>query len=241
MPALKLSRKTKIPRTSIYRNLEELVEIGVVREVEGPYGFLFEAEGITAFKKLVSTEQDRVAGLRDTLVDLEDQLNAQIPAEGLIPKVTVYKGESGLQQMLWNTLDAKEVCIFETGEMNRFVSDRFAERIRREFVVRGIKMKVLTNEREIQDFTKEEEFVRSHWEIRSINPNHFVFESELLIFEDKVAHFDFGGGSNHAIEVRDPKLVKYQLGLFNSLWVQGEEMFRFSPNGRSKVIEKVQI
>ncbi len=237
MSALMVSKATKLPRTSIYRYLDELVQLGLVKELQGTYGILFEVSGVEGFERLVKDKEEEAITLKAGISEIKSKLNAVRPQPGNSPKVTIYTGQAGIEQALWNLLSEKEVFVFETGEMAKYVSKRFAERIRREFVVRDIQMKVLTNERQIADFSCEQEFLRSHWEIRSVRFEKFSIESEMFIFGDTLSHFSKSNGKVYVIEVYEPAMAAYQLSLFSLLWKEADAMVRLSPEGRAKVVE----
>ncbi|MBI3577255.1 hypothetical protein HY086_04420 [Candidatus Gottesmanbacteria bacterium] len=150
--------------------------------------------------------------------------------------VITYTGPEGLKQVTLNSLDADHdgLRLFEIKSMEEFVPQQEAEKIRQEFVNRKIYTKELSNVSYLEPWTDVEELVKTYWRFRYIDPKKFEIKTEILIYNDVVAMYDYREGI-FCVEIHNKKLADMQKGLFDYLWNLAETPI-IGPGGRTSLM-----
>lgn len=138
-------------------------------------------------------------------------------------EIIEYRGSEGLLQITLNSLKAKDgIYIYEISSMNEFIKEEIAEEIRREFVKRKIKIKQLTNHAFLEPWTKVDELIEKYQNIRYIDPKKFEIKTEILIYNDVVAIYDFRD-ETLGVEIYNSKLAEMHKQIFEFIWSLAEK------------------
>lgn len=138
-------------------------------------------------------------------------------------RIINYQGVEGLRQVTFNSLRAKDgIYIYEISSMNEFIKKDFAEEIRRQFVENQIHIKQLTNLVFLDKWTNVEELVEKYWEARYIDPKKFEIKTEILIYNEVVALYDFKE-EIFCAEIYNQNLARMQKQLFEFIWNLAEK------------------
>lgn len=125
--------------------------------------------------------------------------------------------------------DSKEVCIFEIDTLWLFLDKEKAESVRKSFLENGTKVKQITNNSNIEQFSYNVEFTDEVMTYRYIPKDIFTIHHEILIFDDIVAVYD----SNEIMIIQDEFFAINQKQLFMSLWkdwISPNLNFEYKPN-----------
>lgn len=235
--ALKLSRNMKLPRTTVYRLLDNLIAKGFVLTRLGERGTRYTTLPIEDFGFILESKELELAQLKKKLPDLADLVKVVSGAEQDKQQVTYYHSVEGIKQVTYNSLKAKgELLTFEVGTMNSFMDREESEQYRRRFVENKIHIRTLTNSSYIEPWTNITEMVNKYWEIRYIAPITKPFEFEILIYNDIYAMYRYLGSEIFCVEIQSAQLAQMQKQLFEYLWNEAKRFKVLNDSGEAKVI-----
>lgn len=235
--ALVLSRSLAIPRTRMYRILDNLYEKKLVVRTMTTAGFRFLAAhpkqlNINLQEAAVSLKhlQAQTAPLVDQLMQIAGQFQAS-------SEVKYYNGLDGLKQVTYNSLAAKkDLYIFELDQdMSKFIDYEFSEEIRKELVTNQIVTNQLTNLKHILPYTEVTEMVEHLWRIKHINPKEFAIRFEVLIYNDVYAIYTYERSEAFCVEIHNQNLAAMQKQLFKFVWQKAQAMRIYDLRGGARV------
>ncbi len=153
---------------------------------------------------------------------------SNLPKEASGPtKVLYYQGVSGLRQLLWNTLNAKdEVVGFGYGDWNKGVGRKFAEKIRQEYVDRGVRGRELLNEGQLDrelSFTDNKVYLQKYYEHRIIPRQKLVINHDTYIYNEVFAFYHIYRGELFGVEIHNAEIARTQKQIFELLWKMGKK------------------
>ena len=218
---LELSRATKISRTNVYRLIDILKENGFVEESSEGSKRLFHPVGMHKLEMLVKEQESKAEFLRNIFPEISTIIPASNSISQPDTKVLFYKGEDGIKQMLWNTLNAKSECFSYTfNSFEELVGKDFLESWIREYNFRRLKFRdLIGNAKILKNGDYSERF-----ETRFITPDVMTIDHQRFIYGDVVAYFDYSEGQLFGVEIYNKKNAKLQKQLFEIVWRLGVEI-----------------
>lgn len=214
---LQLSRETKLNRSSLYRYLEDLREIGLVELVLGDKSSSYKAnpEGLSQY--LVS-EEARVENLKKTIPNLLRELENK--KGGASSEIMYFQGQKGLKQMLWNVVaSGQEYVGLGYENWNTSVGRTYAEKLRSKNMETGAKSREITNERE-SDFkytTLGAEYQQIYKHHR-IDPTILEIKHDTYIYGEVFAYYYHYQGEYFGVEIHNREIVRTERQMFEILW-----------------------
>lgn len=215
-----LSRSSNVERTKIYRLLPKLQEAGLI-EMDQEYA--------REIVRPVSPER-----LQELLSDRQEQLQtAQRSLPALIAqyadnqtdssRVNVYRGTSGVKQLLWNETKAKSDILSVLQEpMQSTAGKAFFERWVAKCNEKGLKNRGVVGENFEQSRNRwYETHVNerlAHWDGRIIDARTFSIDHNVVIYDDTVAYFSWNPKNTFGVEIHDPTVAQTQRQFFELLW-----------------------
>lgn len=118
---------------------------------------------------------------------------------------------------------AKEINIFELGNLNDFLPHDKAEQLRKEFVAYKTPIKQITNLRKFTSWTDNTEFVQQNLAVKYVSPENMLIQNEILIFEDTVAIYRLTPTPLYK-EINDASYAQMMRQLFQNTWETGDFM-----------------
>jgi len=225
---LVLSRETGINRTTLYRVLDKLVALGLIKEVLDYKSSSFAANPPDSLKILYAQKEIELKDTQERLDGLVKDLSALPKDTGGPTKVLYYQEVSGLRQLLWNTLQAKdEVVGFGYGDWNKGVGRKFAEKIRVEYVEQKVHGKELLNEGQLDkelSFTNNKEYLSKYYEHRIIPRKTLSINHDTYIYNDVFAFYHIFRGELFGVEIHNAGIARTQKQIFNILWKQAKKV-----------------
>jgi sugar-specific transcriptional regulator TrmB len=233
---LAISRAISIPRTRVYRNLDGLIERGLVNTVVGEHGALFEGVDPEHLDELIRKQELELESVKESVPSLIVSIQELSKVNPASSKTLSYLGEEGLKQITWNSLKAKnELLIFEIESMATFLNYGYSEKVRREFVDRKVKVRELTNCIELDGWTDVTEFATKHWQCRYIDPAILKMDVEILIYNDVYAAYSYRDRGLYGVEIYNQMMADMQKQVFNFMWEHAKPMRLVNDHGAAKV------
>ena len=117
---------------------------------------------------------------------------------------------------------AKEINIFEIGNLNNFLSKELAEKIRQEFVKFNTPIKQITNLRKFVNWTANIDLTQNLG-VKYVPKETFEISNEILIFDDTVAVYRLDPEPFY-LEVTDRMYADTMRSLFTNIWRLGDSL-----------------
>lgn len=217
-----------VNRTTAYRILARLADLGLVKQALDYKSTSFEANSIESIKLFVAQKEAEVQKLKQNIEPLDKLLN-ELPESGDTGPTQIYyfKGISGLRQLLWNTLNAKDGVVgFGYQDWNSGIGRKFAEKIRAEYLERHIDSKELLNEDQIDSTYSYTEIKRypTIYEHRMISKKVLLIRSDTYIYNDVVAYYHTYKGERFGLEIHNAEIAKTERQMFYILWKQAKKV-----------------
>jgi sugar-specific transcriptional regulator TrmB len=222
---VEISNSTTLSRTTVYRIIESLQIKGLMKEQISENGRKFEASSPDTLKMKLIEKELSLKSLEDSLPEIYEMLSA-ITKEN-ISKSTIkyYRGIEGLKQVTWNSTKAKdEFRIYEINKMISFLDEDFHTEVIDEFVKNKIVDFQLTNFKEYNEYTENEEFVKKYWQLRYIDKNEINIDFETLIYNDVYTIYEYKNDDVFCVEIYSEKLAEMQKDIFNFVWKFAQPM-----------------
>jgi len=224
-----LSDIAGIARSSIYDNLERLLELGLVEEsIESKY------RKISAYPigVLRHSLDEQIANLQhaQSQIDIaEKKLQYSSHAGSNSTNIRYYRGKTGGRQLLWNTLRATEqVLVYSEWGRSKYLGKTFYKRFVEESHRRNITESVLVNSnpdtiKQITSYDESSTLARtSKNDIRVIDQQKLPIKGEVFIYNDIYGCIYLQDGEIHGFEIQSKHYCDMQRALFSEFWTNAK-------------------
>ena len=218
---LELSRATDLNRTTIYRVLESLKKYNLAEEIVDQFSTKVKAADPEKLKSIIARKQGELDRLNSTIPGLIAQLNEAKNQSFSPTRVIYYRGKSGLQQLLWNTLGtAGKTRVVGYGYLNwnDGVGKHFAEKLREEYVMRKIYSKEIQNPVDKEPIYTEVVGYNQFYQNRYLPKSKLAINHDTYIYDDVFAFYHIFKDEYFGVEVHNPEITKTQRQIFYLLW-----------------------
>lgn len=237
---LELSRVVKIPRTTLYRQIERLKKEGVIEEIIDQYKSKVEAVSGDRFEHLVREKEYQIAKLKGLLPEVLPLFQGSQSINQPGTKVLFYRGVEGIKQMIWNVLRCKEVYRGYTFQnWQDLVGEELVEQWSYEFEAKGIPAYDLCSDEYLQNRLKTRHFgVWNNWERRYIPSKKLTIDHQIDIYNDVVAFYHWEDGEVFGVEIHNQKIANLQKQIFDILFESAQPMSRTTKDSFSQPLKK---
>ena len=221
---LTISRSTGINRTKIYRLLETMqtrklisleVDQNTTRVSPAP---IERVEELLKHKQLAVTELSKNWNEAATMLD---QMQASHQAE---TKVKYYKGKSGIEQMVWNVLKAKdEIVGYTFRDLSHFVGEKFMKDFASEFKRRNLRMRDIHGDEYLSSTPIDNEWGKN-MNSRYLPTKILAIPHQTDIYDDVVSFYSWNGSEVWGTEIYNEKVATMQKQLFELAWEKASKI-----------------
>lgn len=220
--ASSIAKETKLPRSSTYYLLEDLSKAGLVSVIEGETKKMFAAVEPDVIQHLLEESRAEVKYKQEELSTiLPDLENLHLSGKGNFPKVSFYKGVSGLKKVLYDCFSAKIVRAY----CNEILSDEksiedepdylidFVEQIK----FRNMRLKEIIYDNKVnREYAKR--FRSDKHQMLIIPPGENVKFKHVdkQIYDNKIAYISHDNKIGVIIE--DETLASAEISQFEDMW-----------------------
>jgi len=231
LTTLQLARATGINRTQTYRFLEKMKAKGLVEEMIDEHRLMAKAVDPDYLEKLIHDQEARIKTLKTDFADIKKFLLGQANVFQPGTKVKFYRGQRGIQQMVWNDLKANgEIMGFTYLTFASAVGEKYALSFFEEMIKRKIKLRDIYCDNYLESLKDgERESVRyrrllprydAFFESRYIPSKILNIEHQIDIYNDVVAYYNWYEGEIFGVEICNQKIASMQKQLFELVWQQ---------------------
>lgn len=221
-----IAQKTSIPKTTVYRRIEELKKLSLVEEQIDEYKKVFTSTSVDLLNLLVIKKEKEIQELRAQLPNITQLLHGQFHNFDPETKVLFYRGRDGIQQMLWNDLQAKtEVVGYTYRDITNFVGKNFTDTWNEEFKKNGHEARDVYSDEYIKskfESDKPEEVGWFDWQSRYIPPEILDIQHQMDVYNNVVGIYNWSGDDIFGVEIYNEKVAKLQRQIFEAMWQRGK-------------------
>jgi sugar-specific transcriptional regulator TrmB len=215
-----IADSTRINRTTTYRYLESLREKGLVHWIIAERGLKVEVTQSEALQLLLDAKKKELEKISSQLPNYIRQLDLQKPVEKLDTQIRYYKGQKGIQQLFWDSLQAKETTRSYAPLRRRdFINPEFENQLEEEWANRGLKDKVITNENRM-NYIKSNllPIYKETLNVRIIPSKKFYITNDIIVYNNILAIASFEKNNLVGVEIENAEIAKTQKSIFDLVW-----------------------
>jgi sugar-specific transcriptional regulator TrmB len=217
--AVKLSRNLEIPKTTLYRYLDVMIQKGFVAIVISPRGREYSIQKNVFEIKLneAKVEYNKIQEIKPAL---EEYLFSGMQGLGT-SSTRVYYGIDGAKQLIWNVLSAKTPIYYYTSASRKnLYGKKWFSNYCREFVSRDLYEKGFESEVNSSIDVDEYYAMAPGYLDRSeyIILKDVTFNGEVYIYNNIYAYYTWADGKFFGIETENSSLAETQRKIFETFW-----------------------
>jgi predicted transcriptional regulator len=219
---LELSKVVNIPRTTVYRLCEKLVEKKFAEWIVDSIGNKIKVLRPSSLDFLIKEEKQKLEVKENALQTLQSMI-PDVPLT--IPKTQVryYQGKEGMKQVMWNALKAKKETVgYSVYGRREVVGDQFNNKWVQEFKARKLSDRTVINEEGLDYLITHNHSPLWHQQnrddIRFLPNEKFCIKGDVTIYNNIYAVCFWREGEVVAFEIENPYFVKNQKSIFEILW-----------------------
>lgn len=228
----RLSKDSGVPRSTVYRVVEDLVSKKFAEWVVGHKVQMVKAVRPKDLGSLVEEKKSEYESARESLETLQGMVK-DVMSEVPQTQVRYYQGKDGLKQLLWNSLKAdKEVFGYSEFGRIEVTGKSFYNKYVAEFKKRGITDRAITNEVGLEYIKKHvlTDIDRHQLEesgIRLIPEDIYYVTGDHSMYNNVYAISYWKMGEVVGVEIENPELVKMHRSIFEMLWKMAEPLVKY--------------
>lgn len=216
-PVSIIAKKADLHRVSCYHTLDNLVEKKILTK--------FDRNGIRHY---VPEKVEKLQEITEEKVNiakfLMPELKSIISSSGFKPKVRFYEGQDGVERVFEESLSAKSEILGYSNLQNviTYIPDFFKiysrKRFEKKIKSRYLSPNTLESVDEIKEFLPIN-YDRNLIEILLVNKAQFLFDNEILIFNNIVGIVSLNPTERLGLIVESPSLSKTMKAVFDLAWL----------------------
>jgi len=218
-PARDIALEAKIGRTLGYAVLDQLVTIGLALKAKHPGSkTLFSPAHPSVLEERILSQQKSAERSALTLKALLPDLSSMYNLATGRPGVRFYEGEAGIQQVLEDTLTAKET-VYSYADLEMI--ERNIPDINRSYVAKrerlGVKKKALLLDTQENRFLLEGYHVKIT-DVKLVRADSAPFKTVMQIYDGRISYFTLGVKELVGVIITDKHIYEMHKALFDAVW-----------------------
>lgn len=224
MTVYKLAKDLNIPRSTVYGIVNSLISSGYLNSTATSKNKSFyDAIKPDQLILQIEKENEELQEQKNILSNLAIQIQnlGQSPLE---MNIKYYEGESGLEQIIWNTLNCKSGNMYGISDWDRnhYLSNKFIDLHMREAHIRGPIDHLITKEGRVKD-------VIPHLKnyplvVKTLPAEKLAINGDTYIYDNVFASTIVIDEQIYGFEIYNEAVAKLQLSIFMMLWQVADEL-----------------
>ncbi|HVX92563.1 MAG TPA: helix-turn-helix domain-containing protein [Candidatus Dojkabacteria bacterium] len=211
-----LAYKSKVPRTTVYEQLDDLIKLGIIKQSLREGKKLYFPENPEFLMALLDRKQNELQELMSNFNSKISELKAMQNTNKNKPKIHFLEGADGIKQAYEMTFNTKEVLVQCLAEDYGDVEEKFFhDYFNRFFLESNVKSKEILAENEDDDYLKK---YGSGKNLQLRVPVKGDLSTDFMVFDNTVIFVSFDTKNSYALVVEDPKVASCMRNLFNLAW-----------------------
>lgn len=227
-----IAKNASIPKTTVYRLVEEMLKKNLVDKVVGARGMIIEASDPEQISLLLKKKEEKILNLKQAIPSVIDTLRSLQASPRHTTQVSYYEGKKGVQQLIWNSLKSKEpLRSFGYRSLKEAVGIEFLVKWWDESGLRGQSHRMLANPEtyklkdaadegaKIKFAPKPEGFFRR----RYFTKKELPILTETFIYDDTFAIIQWKEDDVCGVEICNRTIADQEKFVFDKLWRMGKK------------------
>lgn len=222
LTTLEISRQLNLPRTTIYRKLEEMKEKGLVEEVIEEYKTKARSVSLETLEKLLKEKERAMDELKDLFPQIKKSV-LEINDHGQdLTKVLYFRGKEAVSRMTWGALKTKGIFRGYTfRQFAELVGFRNALVYKEEWNRSGNKGREIFSDTYMKHLREKPNLDTGkwlNWESRYLPSSKLNITHQYDIYNDVIAIYNWYEGEVFGVLIRNKKVADMQKQIFDLLW-----------------------
>lgn len=222
LTTLEISRQLKLPRTTIYRKLEEMKEKGLVEEVIEEYKTKARPVSLEALGKLVKEKERDVGELKDLFPQIKKNIFALSDLGQNLTKVLYFRGQEQVARMAWGALKTKDIFRgYSYRQFAELIGFRNALAFKDDWNRSGNKGREIYSDiyrKHLREKPNLDTGKWLNWEARFLPSSKLNITTQYDIYNDTIAIYNWYEGEIFGVLIRNQKVADMQKQIFDLLW-----------------------
>lgn len=212
-----IAKRANIHRVSCYHTIEKLIKKRLLSQYDKGGTKCFAPEPPEQLQK-IGEEKLNVAK------SLVPQLSSLINSVGFKPKIRFYEGREGVKRVFTESLSAQEEILEYSNlkTLTEFFPDFFREysniKLKNKIKTRYLSPNTTKGVKHVLDFLPQD-YDTNLIEILLVNKDQFLFENEILIFNNSVGIVSLNKEELLGLIVESPTFARTQKAVFDLAWL----------------------
>lgn len=218
---LRLGHITGVNRTKVYRIIENLEKRSLVSRRTDDRGTFLVASDPATLEVGIVNQETKIKQQRSVLAHLLPQLKTLTTNDTRAFVVRTYEGIEGLKQMVWHELKTRGEMLTLGGQtIEDIIHDhRWSEKHRALTVEAGYTLREINNpDIDQPTFTNNEEFMKNHYQYRTLPSSFIHFNEQIVIYNDTVAIYHWRENKKVGVEIISKTYAKMMRQMFEYFW-----------------------
>lgn len=231
--ASEIAKKIKRSRAIVYKEGDELANIGVIERVDNPNQIsIYRAKHPSELKKLLDLRENKLKKDRELLNSYLPDMVSGFNLMHNKPGMKIFEGIEGIKKVLDDTLYGnknKQLLTFsDVAGYSIYLKDWNTNHYAPKRAKLGIYEKVI-----IPDDKKALDYMKNYQanditDIIFIDSSNFPFKTEVNIYDDKVSFVTFSERGHIGVIIDNPEIAKTLTSIFNFCWQLGKKNLQSS-------------
>lgn len=218
---LHISRKTGINRTTVYRLIQDLEEMGLVSRQTDDRGTFLNACDPEILTLNLTAKEAKLKDARKNLEQILPELQSLNQSNDGLMTVRTYEGVEGLKQMCWHELKARDMTLtLGSGSIEDLIPNHYwAEKHRALSVESGYRVLEIVNASDAVNvtFTENEGFMKQY-ECRLLDDDILPMARQTVIYNDTVAIYHWRENQKVGVEIINREYAEMMRSIFWNYW-----------------------
>jgi sugar-specific transcriptional regulator TrmB len=211
-----LAYKSKIPRTTAYDLVSDLIKVGLIKLSVKNDSKVYIPEDPEKITELLKNKSSEISNLISVVNNSMKELKAIQNTKKNKPKIYLLEGAEGIKQAYEMTFNTKEVLVqCLTDDYGDVSEDWFNDYFERFFLKSDVKSKEILRENEDTEYIKR---YGSKKNLQLRVPVQGEIETDFMVMDDKVVFVSFEKGGSYALVIQDSKISSAMRNLYNRAW-----------------------
>jgi len=237
---LDISLELGLPRTSVYDNADKLAEKRLVEHVVYYKRHKLKAYPLSILQAHIDDESSRLRSLQAQLTVLEQDFTEASTQVRPNTEVRYYRGVTGLEQMVWNSLKTTgELVSYSQFSLTDVLGRHFIEHYNSELQDREIHSRVITNPENISSWQQSTTSIRAYTETlqecRILPHSKLRIHGDTTIYNNVFAVTNWEHDEIVGVEIENSDIAKVQKDIFNTMWTQSKPASVISPSPQNSL------
>lgn len=226
-----ISKNVNIPRSSIYRYIDQLEKKGWLKYSLSKQGKEIEITNLASLQAHIAAKKEQVESEELFLGQLIEQVKILKTKEDKTEQeVRYYEGEGGMRQIHWNATYTTEgpILVITSIITRDLVGDDWYETQLLEAQSKGVPIKILVDQRYAKEFFKKYESVEKYYkplpnmslqiDKRVLDNSKFAVNGKIMVYNDVIATMTADSGVLFGSEIVSNQLSATFKSIFDVLW-----------------------